>query len=123
MNIHLPLARKTLETLLKEEKPSVVGRDGSIHVFKNEELELLARIIPKRLHSQLKLPIYIEFGSGDWGSGVARIRDKVNLMIVEKLIDIKVKEDSNEIFLYRPDIIELRKILPTTTQYAFLMSI
>lgn len=100
-----------------------MGRDGTIHVFKHEELELLAKIIPKHLHSKLKLPIYIELGSGDWGSGVARVRDKINIMVVEKLIDIKAMEDSKEIFLYRPDIIELRKILPTTTQYAFLMSV
>jgi len=116
LNRHLPRSRKRLSELLGEEKPHVIGSDGTKHRFKWDELEKLTKIIPEEDHSRLKLPIYIEIGSDQSG---ARISGRLECEIVNKILGSS--SDENEIFIYRPDIKILRMELPTTTQYIFLV--
>jgi hypothetical protein len=129
LNKHLPVERKTLLDLLIEDKPGVWGRDQSIHRIKREELEELARLIPKGEYKNLRLPIYIELTS-DYGRGIARIQGRLDCEIV-RLILGEGKEGQqreqegegsgklDEIFIYRDDVRRLRRRLPTTTEYAF----
>lgn len=116
LNRHLPRRRKTLAELLKEEKPHVIGADGTRHRFKSAELKKIQQIIEKSEYKKLKLPIYIEIESVTAG---ARITGRPETQIVCKILN----RDSckNEIFIYRPDIRILRNELPTTTQYIFLV--
>jgi hypothetical protein len=63
LNDHLPVERKTLAELLREEKPRVVCRDGSTHRIRREELETIERITGSKWGKEaerLKLPILIE---------------------------------------------------------------
>jgi uncharacterized protein (UPF0216 family) len=116
LNRHLPGKRKTLEELLKEDRPHVLGADGTRHRFKWAELERIAKILPPEDHQRLKLPIYIEvesISSGAYTSGT------LETLIVCSVLD--QDGGSNEIFIYRPDLQILRKELPTTTQYVFLV--
>jgi uncharacterized protein (UPF0216 family) len=115
LNRHLPRRRKTLSELLQEPKPHVTGGDGIRHRFKKLELEKLSKMIPKDQWSRLKLPIYIEIEAETSG---ARVAGLLETSVVCKLIGKEEAED--QIFIYRPDIKELRKKLPTTTQYIFL---
>ncbi len=39
LNKHLPRQRKSLDVLLKEERPHVTGADGTRHRFKKAELD------------------------------------------------------------------------------------
>lgn len=59
MNRHLAKTKLDLESLLKEERPKIIQRDGSVHAFERVELEMLASILPRDLHRRLRLPIYI----------------------------------------------------------------
>lgn len=117
LNSHLPAQRKSLSSLLEEEKPRVIGKDGSSHRFKRAELNQIAQIIPEKYHNRVKLPIYIEMAP-DYGRGTALIHGYLNCEIVQDVLEIK-KEKKDEIIIYRPDINKLRKKLPTTTQYVF----
>jgi len=63
LNKHLPRQRKFLDELLQEERPHVVGADGTRHRFKKDELKKLSEILDKSEHHLLKLPIYIEIDS------------------------------------------------------------
>ncbi|MFQ5888175.1 MAG: DUF61 family protein, partial [Candidatus Hydrothermarchaeales archaeon] len=121
LNKHLAKERRSLEDLLKEDKPRIILRDGSRHLFKKAELEKLARILPEGEHSNLRLPIYIELSPDRFGSGTARITGKVDCQLIAKIIDLKYEKD--EIFIYRPDIRKLRRELPTTTQYMFTIGV
>lgn len=60
LNRHLPSRRKTLEELLREEKPHVMGADGTRHRFKWAELEDLQGMLTEDEARRLRLPIYIE---------------------------------------------------------------
>jgi len=116
LNRHIPRQRKNLGDLLQEERPHVVGADGNRHRFKRAELKELSNLIPTQDHIKLKLPIYIEIESMTSG---ARISGNLETKIVSLILE---KEDEiGEMFIYRPEIQILRKKLPTTTQYMFLV--
>lgn len=116
LNKHLPRQRKFLDELLQEERPHVLGADGTRHRFKKDELKKLAVILEETEHHILKLPIYIEIDSNASGSRISgRLETKVICSVLE------IEDCSFEIYLYRKDIKLLRKELPTTTQYIFLV--
>lgn len=116
LNRHLPKRRKDLSELLEEEKPHVLGTDGTRHRFKKRELKKIADILPKESWKSFKLPIYIEIDSDRSG---AKIAGKIECELVCAILD---HEDcGEEIYIYRPDIKLLRKHLPTTSQYIFLV--
>jgi uncharacterized protein len=116
LNRHLPRRRKTLKELLGEERPHVLGADGTRHRFIKFELQKLAEILPESVHGRLKLPIYIEIESITSG---ARISGELETRIASEILN---KESSaREIFIYKPEIKLLRSKLPSTTQYIFLV--
>ena len=124
LNKHLPAERKTLSALLKEDKPAVKGRDGSLNRIKRNELEELARLIPKEVHGQLRLPIYIEL-TPDYGRGMAKVHGKPDCEIVRLVLEKekgKESEKTDELFIHRDDVRRLRRMLPTATEYAFFYS-
>jgi uncharacterized protein (UPF0216 family) len=116
LNKHLPRQRKFLEELLQMEKPHVIGADGTRHRFKKDELKKISAILSESEYHLLKLPIYIEIDSMASGSRISgRLENKVICNI------LALKNQDIEIYLYRKDIKMLRKELPTTTQYIFLV--
>ena len=120
LNKHLPVERKTLLTLLKEAKPSVQGRDKSVYRIKREELDFIAKLIPKEDYAKLRLPIYIEL-TPDYGRGIAKVRGKQDSEIVRRILG-KEAECGDEILIYRDDVRKLRRKLQTATQYTFSYS-
>lgn len=116
LNRHLPRQRKSLKELLEEDRPHVVGADGTRHRFKTAELQRIAKIIPKEEHNLLKLPIYLEIESQTSG---AKISGKQELKIVREILG--VEDGRSEMYIYRPDVKTIRKELPTATQYIFLV--
>ncbi len=116
LNRHLPSRRKNLAELIAEEKPHVVGSDGTRHRFRKAELEKLASLIDERDYKNLKLPIYIEIDST---SDASRISGRLETGIVCEIL--KISPCKNEVFIYKPHIRMLRKEFPTATQYIFLV--
>lgn len=120
LNQHLPKGRVTLKKLLKQEKPRVENRDGNTHRFKKRELEYLSELLPPEKYSKLRLPIIIRI-SPELGRGASKISGEVEKEVLRKILD-KEEEDKDELILYRPEVRTVRKKLPTTTQYAFMIS-
>lgn len=116
LNRHIPRRRKTLKELLEEDRPHVRGTDGSRHRFKKKELDKIASLIPKTSWAQLKLPLYIEISSEMSGS---RIKGKIECQLVCQILN---RDDcGEEIYIYRGDVKVVRRELPTTSQYIFLI--
>ncbi len=116
LNRHLPRQRKSLKELLEEDKPHVVGVDGTRQRFKTSEIKRIAEIIPPEQHHLLKLPIYLEIESQTSGT---RISGKLELKVVCHILNLEVC--TSEKYVYRSEMRILRKELPTTTQYIFLV--
>ncbi|MGZ7095566.1 MAG: DUF61 family protein, partial [Methanobacterium sp.] len=67
-------------------------------------------------YKKLKLPIYIEIESMTSGAKVTgRLETEIACKILNK------ESCKNEVFIYRPEIKELRSVFPTATQYIFLV--
>lgn len=113
---HLPKQRISLKDALTADKPQVVARDGSIHVFKREELEFLAEIVPESDRDRLKLPIFITLNP-KLGRGTAQITGEVEVRTVASVIQKEYA--GGELLVYKPEIAVIRRRLPTTTQYFF----
>lgn len=116
LNRHLPRKRKNLKELLEEDKPHVVGADGTRHRFKRDELKKIAEIIPEKDYTRLKLPLYLEIESQTSGS---RVAGELELKIFCQIL--KLEECGREMYIYRADLRIIRRELPTTTQYIFLV--
>ncbi|ADT84652.1 DUF61 family protein [Thermococcus barophilus] len=120
INLHLPRARKSLAKLLNEDVPKVQLRDGSFHYFKKEELEYLQSLLDVEELEKLHLPIVLEITTA-W-HGYFRVRGKVEVKVIEKVLGTyDILEEKVEVTLPRYLLPKIRRTLPTTTTYAFIM--
>ena len=121
MNQHLPGKRLTLQELLSMERPGIRGKDNAFYVMDRPELERISQSLPRFLWSRLRLPILIEMSS-DFGGSSARILGEAEVEVVSKILG-KVRPQERFMIIYIPEVRELRRLLPTTTQYAFVTSL
>ncbi len=121
LNQHLPSRRLTLAELIAMDKPGIKGKDNTFFVIDKAELELISKSLPRFLWNRIRLPLLIEMAP-DFGSGSARIQGEAEVEAVSKILG-KGRPDKKFIIIYMPEVRELRRKLPTTTQYAFLTSI
>jgi uncharacterized protein len=122
LNQHLPGKRLPLTDLLAMEKPGIKGKDNTFFIMDKAELELISQSLPRFLWNRLRLPLLIEM-SPDFGSGAARIQGEIESELVSKLLGKHRLPEDRFIVIYMPEVRELRRKLPTTTQYAFVTSI
>jgi len=121
MNSHLPARRINLTDLLAMEKPGIRGKDNAFFIIEKAELDLISKSLPRFLWSRLRLPMLIEM-SPDFGNGSARIQGETEVELVCKILG-KDRQYSKQMIIYLPDVRELRRKLPTTTQYAFITNL
>lgn len=120
LNFHLPKSRKSLKTLLEEDDPKVQLRDGQFHYFKKDELKYLSTLLDSNEYKSLYLPIILEI-TPTW-HGYFRVRGKTAIKVIEKILGTyDPLEEKSEVILPRYFIPEIRKKLPTTTTYAFIV--
>jgi uncharacterized protein len=121
MNQHLPTKRLNLAELMTMEKPGIKGRDNTFFIIEKAELDLISQSIPRFLWSRLRLPMLIEM-SPDFGNGAARVQGEPEVELVAKILG-KDRPHERQIIIYLPEVRELRRKLPTTTQYAFVTNL
>ena len=121
MNQHLPSKRTNLNELLTMEKPGVKGKDNTFFIMDRAELNLISESLPRFLWSRLRLPMLIEM-SPDYGSGAARVQGEPEVELVSKILG-KERPHAKQIIIYLPEVREIRRKLPTTTQYAFVTNL
>jgi uncharacterized protein (UPF0216 family) len=121
MNQHLPTKRLNLAELMTMEKPGIKGRDNTFFIIDKAELNLISQSIPRFLWSRLRLPLLIEM-SPDYGNGAARVQGEPEAELVAKILG-KDRHHERQIIIYLPEVRELRRKLPTTTQYAFVTNL
>jgi uncharacterized protein (UPF0216 family) len=122
LNQHLPGKRLNLAELLGMERPGIKGKDNTFFIMDKAELDLISQSIPRFMWSRLRLPLLIEM-SPDFGSGGAKIQGEVEVEAVSKLLGKVHRPGDKSLFIYMPEVRELRRKLPTTTQYAFIASL
>jgi uncharacterized protein (UPF0216 family) len=121
MNRHLPSKRIDLAELLAMEKPGIRGKDNTFFIMDRSELDLISQNLPRFLWSRLRLPMLIEM-SPDFGNGAARVQGETEVELVSKILG-KEGAYARQIIIYLPEVRELRRKLPTTSQYAFVTNL
>ncbi|MCX8184719.1 MAG: DUF61 family protein [Sulfolobales archaeon] len=114
-NKHLPRSRKTLRELLSEDYPSVLCRDGSRHFFRRSELESISRLVDRESLDNILLPIVITIVPESEGI-VGIVEDRHSVELVCRALGLEC--EGEKIFLYRPQLYELRKNYSTIFQLA-----
>ncbi|MDI3475795.1 MAG: uncharacterized protein PWQ79_1302 [Thermococcaceae archaeon] len=117
LNRHLPASRPTLAELMDSEKPSVRLRDGSEHFFKRSELEYLSSLLEEEGVRSLRLPIVIEIST--LYRGYFRVRGRYEVKVIDRILGEGL-EDRDEALYPRYLLPRIRRLLPTTTTYAFI---
>ncbi|MEM2579115.1 MAG: DUF61 family protein [Desulfurococcaceae archaeon] len=117
VNKHLPYNRPTLRELHELRNPFIVLRDGSIHLIDPHEIELLYQYIDPGDEDKLRVPIIIEVNP-KYGEGAAVVRESTAAKVVSRFLKLSYLKEP--LFIYRPQISELRKVFRTTTTVVFI---
>jgi len=126
INDHLPKVTRTLEELLRMEKPELPARGGGHYHFDREDLEFLAREVPKEYHGQIRLPIILtrrlDLGKGIFSISGGRIEQSIVRWLLEDGSERKFElHDGREepYFVYRPQVGVLLSSLRTIFAVGF----
>lgn len=124
INKHLPITRKSLAQLLNEDTPHVFCRDGSIHVFRRSELQLLKSYVNDEEASKLLLPIIIQVRA-DMDTLTGFVEDDLEATIVRRLLGLKppLEGENKKLFIYKPQLYELRYRFSTIFQIAIVANL
>ena len=127
INLHLPKKRVSLSVASKGYN-FYVSKDNSQLYIDNKEINLLLSICPKSKENEVFLPFMI-IRRRDLGLGTYVISGElIDQFIILKALDkfkglwgefIENSPPKHLTFLYKPDLITLRKILPTSTVIGF----
>ena len=103
INNHLPRQFKTLATLLKEDRPSVLTKDGTKFIFDKNELKEVESQLPEEFHSQLKLP-FLFIRRTDLGKSIFVLNGgKLENLVARKLIDL-IDDPINQYKIFNLDL-------------------
>jgi uncharacterized protein (UPF0216 family) len=118
LNAQLPRRQKSLSELLREEHPHVLCQDDRAHLFKREELKLLAGLLESGEQERFLLPLLIEVGPKE-GEFSVLCRSELEEKVLSRILKMPVPCRQGRLTLYRPQLGAVRSVLKTTTQYAF----
>ncbi|OUJ18537.1 hypothetical protein AMET1_1456 [Methanonatronarchaeum thermophilum] len=118
LNNHLPQRRASLKKLTENPELELKTRKGEKFTVNSDEIERISKIVPKRYWETLKIPIYIEINRKH-SKGTYKISGRYATMVVSEILNRGIDEDKEQLFIYRPEVIELRRELKTTTEYMF----
>jgi len=127
INLHLPKKKVSL-TNASQGYNFYVNREDSQLLIDKKEVDLIIDICPKEKIKDVFLPILIirrrDLGGGTFVIAGELIEQYLVLKALKKIEENwdqfrKDSDLSNRTFLYKPDLIELRKILPTSTIIGF----
>ncbi|MDH7509317.1 MAG: DUF61 family protein [Methanomassiliicoccales archaeon] len=113
MNRHIPSTRRRLIDLLREESPCYTGKDGNRYAISKNEIEYIASLLDDVEKERLRLPIFIVTDTS-YPGGAWKVSGKIEVKLISRIIG-REPENEDEIWIFYPHLMELRKRLPTST--------
>ncbi len=118
MNEHIPPKRKSIADMLDETDPFYEGKDGRRYSVSKDELRKLASFADPWDLDRIKIPILLMTDTS-YGSGYWKIIGKAETILVSRLID-REPEKVDEILIFYPQLNDLRRQFPTTTNAMYM---
>lgn len=116
MNRHLPAKRVSLGQLLGQSEAEYQSKDGNHYRIKREELELIASLLDPWDRDRIKLPIIIMTDTSEGGQW--KVMGKLEVKVVSQIVG-RAPEFEDQMRLFHPHAVELRRRLPTATTTMF----
>jgi len=105
LNTGMVSQKKSLDTLLEEDDPSVKKRDGGIHYFEEDHLQRVDDVVPIHKKDELNLPIIVY---NDPSLDRCYVKGKIEGKVVKEMIGLKNKNIQGEkIWFSKPLIADL----------------
>jgi uncharacterized protein (UPF0216 family) len=118
MNEHVPVQRPNLADLLEMEEPVYSGKDGRMYHLDKVELKLISENIEKWDWARLKIPILLMTDTCE-EQGCWKVMGKVEVRLISRLVH-REPEREDEMRLFYPQLYEIRKMLPTSTNAMYM---
>jgi uncharacterized protein (UPF0216 family) len=118
MNEHIPAVRPNLADLLESKEPAYKGKDGRSYLVDRKELELLAKNLDKWDWPRLKIPILLMTDTSYEG-GMWKVIGRTEVSVISKIIG-REPEREDEILIFYPQLMDIRKLLPTCTNCMYM---
>jgi uncharacterized protein len=118
MNEHIPPKRKSIAAMLDETEPFYEGRDGRRYVVSREELKKLAACADPWDLDRIKVPILLMTDTS-YGNGYWKVIGKAETRLISRLINREPERD-DEIIIFYPQLNDLRRQFPTTTNAMYM---
>lgn len=120
INSQLPRNRAYLQDLLKTDQPYVETVGGGKHFFSVEELELLARSLPKEIGSNLSLPI-VFIRRYEMGEGVYTFEGDSEAEAFKNILGLSyLSKTEKKYHTYKPVVIDFLRRFKTIAVVSFL---
>ena len=118
MNQHVPSQRPNLAELLASSDPCYIGKDGRTYHLNREELKLISANLDPWDWSRLKIPILLMTDT-TYEAGCWKVMGRLEVRLVSRLIN-REPEREDELRIFYPHLLEIRKLLPTTTNSMYM---
>lgn len=118
MNSHIPAKRPSLDELMSSKDPFYVGKDGNTYHVDRKELELLAETLETWDWPKLKIPILFMTDT-NYEGGMWKVTGKTEVKAISKIIK-REPEKEDEILIFYPQLMDLRRLLPTCTNCMYM---
>jgi len=118
MNSHIPAIRPSLAVLLEMEEPSYSDKNGRTYMLSKAELQDLASFVDKWDLGRIKVPILLMTDTSYEG-GYWKVIGMMETKVVSRIIG-REPEKEDEILIFYPQMLELRKRFPTVTNSMYM---
>jgi uncharacterized protein (UPF0216 family) len=118
MNRHIPVSRRTLLEYLESEDDTYDTKDGQKCTIERKDLEFLASNCTEIEKMRLRIPIFVSTDMSCEG-GAWKVEGRTEVAVVSKLLKKKAYKD-DFLRLHYPDLMDLRKMLPSLISMLFL---
>jgi uncharacterized protein (UPF0216 family) len=118
MNEHIPPKRKSLASMLDEDNPFYLGKDGKRYKVSKDELRQLAACADPWDLDRIKIPILLMTDTS-YGNGYWKVIGKAETRLISRLIN-REPEKEDEILIFYPQLNDLRRRFPTTTNAMYM---
>ena len=118
MNEHIPPKRKSLATMLDENDPFYLGKDGKKYKVSKDELGKLAACADPWELDRIKIPILLMTDTS-YGNGYWKVIGKPETRLISRLIK-REPEKEDEILIFYPQLNDLRRQFPTATNAMYM---
>ncbi|QLH75423.1 MAG: DUF61 family protein [Methanomassiliicoccales archaeon] len=118
MNVHVPAVRPSLEEMLSMEEPSYSDKSGRTYKVDKKELLELAELVDIWDRGKLKIPILLMTDT-NYEQSCWKVIGKTETALMSKLLS-REPEKENEILIFYPQMVEIRRRFPTSTNVMYM---